>query len=180
MAEIILITGGVRSGKTSLALRWAEAAARRVYIATAEAVDAEMQERIGNHQRERGAGWTTVEAPLDLAGAIAGVNDAGATVVIDCLTVWLGNLMHHQGLMTDEAPPCAALIAGLRGCVARRVIVVSNEVGMGIVPIHPMARRFRDVAGRVNQRVADVADRVVLVVCGQALELKPQGTGGRP
>lgn len=173
MAEVILIVGGARSGKSAEALRMAEGYPGRVFIATAEAFDEEMRERIARHRAERGDDWRTLEAPVDLAGAIRSVTDVRTTVVVDCLTVWLGNLMHHDDSTTEDSLPCIALLEALRLSSVARVILVTNEVGMGIVPEHALARRFRDVAGRLNQRVASIADRVILVVCGQALAIKP-------
>jgi adenosylcobinamide kinase/adenosylcobinamide-phosphate guanylyltransferase len=177
MAEVILITGGARSGKSAEALRLAEPYERRVFIATAEAFDDEMRERIERHKAERGDGWETIETPLDLAGAVRSVVDLNVALVIDCLTVWIGNLMHHDATMTEAASPCNDLIEVLRQSPARRIICVTNEVGMGIVPEHALSRRFRDVAGRLNQRIAAVADRVILMVCGQSLIIKSASEG---
>ena len=180
MAEVILITGGARSGKSREALRLAEEFPRRVFIATAEPFDDEMRDRIARHREERGPGWRTIEAPLDLAGALRSVGDPEAAVVIDCLTVWLGNLMHRDEKMTDEAPPCADLLHALTTAENRRIILVTNETGMGIVPADALSRRFQDVAGRLNQQVAALADRVILTVCGIAMTIKPspgRGTG---
>ena len=176
MAEVILITGGARCGKSAEALRLAEGYAPRVFIATAEAFDEEMHARIARHQAERGDEWRTIEAPLDLAGAIGNVTDSRAAVVVDCLTVWLGNLMHYDESTTEDSAACAALLEALRLSSATRVILVTNEVGMGIVPEHPLARRFRDAAGRLNQRLATVANRLILVVCGQAITIKQKAT----
>ena len=172
MAEVILITGGARSGKSREALRLAEEFPRRIFIATAEPFDDEMGERIARHRSERGPEWRTIEAPLDLAGALHSVGDPEAAVVIDCLTVWLGNLMHKDGETTEESPPCVDLMRALTTSEAKRIILVTNEIGMGIVPIDALSRRFRDVAGRLNQQVAAVADRVILTVCGLAMTIK--------
>jgi adenosylcobinamide kinase/adenosylcobinamide-phosphate guanylyltransferase len=173
MAEVILITGGARSGKSAEALRLTDGFARRVFVATAEAFDEEMRHRIERHQAERGEGWETLEEPLDLAGALRSLDDPRAAVVIDCLTVWLGNLMHHDPHMAEDAPRCAALVEALRRSCAGRVIVVTNEVGMGLVPEHALSRRYRDVAGRLTQCIAAMAEQVVLMVCGQPLTVKP-------
>ena len=173
MAEVILITGGARCGKSAEALRLAEGYAPRVFIATAEAFDEEMHERIARHKAERGNGWRTVEAPMDLAGAIGKITDTHAVVVVDCLTVWLGNLMHYDESTTEDSPACAALLEALKLSSATRIILVTNEVGTGIVPEHPLSRRFRDVAGRLNQRLAAIANRLILVVCGQVITIKP-------
>lgn len=173
MAEIILITGGARSGKSGGALQLANGYSPKVFIATAEAFDNEMRERIARHKAERGADWSTLEAPLYLAEAIDSVKSPQAVIVVDCLTVWMGNLMHHDNSLAEDSPQCSKLIAALGACSAARVILVTNETGMGIVPDHPLGRRFRDVAGKLNQRVAAVANRVILAVCGQFLTIKP-------
>lgn len=178
MAEVILITGGARSGKSAEALRLGEPFERRVFIATAEAFDDEMRERIERHQAERGKDWQTIEAPLELAAAIESVDDPEAAVVIDCLTVWLGNLMHRDKAVTENSPPCTALLEALQRSSAARIVLVTNEVGSGIVPEHALSRRFRDVAGRLNQRVAAIADRVILTVCGLPLPIKPTKDDG--
>jgi adenosylcobinamide kinase/adenosylcobinamide-phosphate guanylyltransferase len=164
-----LILGGGRSGKTAHALRLAESAVGRglVMIATAEALDGEMRDRIARHRAERGARWRTLEAPLDLAGALGEVG-ASEFAVVDCLTLWLSNLMHAERDLEAEA---AGLISALGG---RDVVLVSNEVGLGIVPDNALARRFRDAAGRLNQAVAGAADHVVFVAAGLPLTLKGQ------
>ena len=172
MAEVILVTGGARSGKSAAALELAEGFTPKVFIATAEAFDDEMRDRIARHRAERGSEWRTIEAPLNLAGAVASVTDSEAVAVVDCLTVWLGNLLHHEASTTEDAPACTALLEALRLSSLARIVLVTNEVGMGIVPAHPLGRRFRDIAGRLNQRVAAVADRVILAVCGQLLTIK--------
>lgn len=161
-----LILGGARSGKTAFALKSAEATGRGlVMIATAEAFDAEMEDRIARHQAERGPAWRTLEAPLDLAGALAEVGP-DETAVVDCLTLWVSNLMHAE---RDIEADTQTLIAALAG---RDVLLVSNEVGLGIVPDNALARRFRDEAGRLNQRVAAAADRAVFIAAGLPLVLK--------
>jgi adenosylcobinamide kinase/adenosylcobinamide-phosphate guanylyltransferase len=134
-------------------------------IATAEALDEEMADRIARHRAERGPRWRTLETPLDLVGALGQVG-AGEMAVIDCLTLWVSNLMHAE---RDPETEAEALIAALKG---RDVILIANEVGLGIVPDNALARRFRDVAGRLNQRVAAAADRVVFVAAGLPLVLK--------
>jgi len=169
---LTLIIGGARSGKSGHAQALAEAEASvsgapPVMIATAEALDDEMAERIACHRAERGEAWLTVEAPLDPAAALREVPPEHG-VVLDCLTLWLSNLMFAEAdldLATDALLEAAAM---------RRapVVMVANEVGMGIVPENALARRFRDAAGRLNRRVADQADRVIVMFAGQALTLK--------
>jgi adenosylcobinamide kinase/adenosylcobinamide-phosphate guanylyltransferase len=162
-----LILGGARSGKSAHALRLAEVGGRRpVMIATAQALDAEMAERIARHRAERGARWRTLEAPLDLSAAIAAIG-AEEIAVIDCLTLWVSNLMLAE---RDIARETARLLEAMRG---KELLLVANEVGLGIVPDNALARRFRDEAGRVNQRVAAAADHVVFIAAGLPLTLKP-------
>lgn len=175
LARHTLVLGGARSGKTSTALAWAESLGpRRVYLATAEALDDEMAARIARHRAERGAGWTTVEAPLDLAPALlAAAEDAPDAappdaLLIDCLTLWLSNLMHHG---RDPEVEAAALIEALSRC-AVPTLLVSNEVGLGLVPETPLGRAFRDAQGRLNQAVAAAVGNAVFVAAGLPLALK--------
>jgi len=167
--SLTFVLGGARSGKSSYAL----AQARRLssgpltMIATAQALDAEMAARIARHQAERDDDWTTVEAPLDLAGAVRRLGP-GEVAVIDCLTLWLTNQMLAEA---EIAPAVAALIEAFAQSPAR-LIVISNEVGQGIVPDNALARRFRDEAGWMHQQVVAAADRVVMVVAGLPVVLK--------
>jgi adenosylcobinamide kinase/adenosylcobinamide-phosphate guanylyltransferase len=167
---VTLVLGGARSGKTRYALAEAERGEGALtYVATAQAFDDEMAQRIAQHQAERSGRWRTLEAPLDLAGALASAGRG--PVLVDCLTLWLSNLMHEaQGDEAVQEGRIAALLTALGE--AGEVVLVSNEVGWGIVPDNALARRFRDEAGRLHQRVAAVADRVVLVVAGLPLSLK--------
>ncbi|MEX2518463.1 MAG: bifunctional adenosylcobinamide kinase/adenosylcobinamide-phosphate guanylyltransferase [Paracoccaceae bacterium] len=162
--EITLILGGARSGKSARAL--ALAAPPRAYVATAQAGDAEMAARIALHKAERGADWDLMEEPLDLPGAIGAA--AGRTLVIDCLTLWLSNLLEAG---REPQAETQALVAALRAAEAP-VILVSNEIGLGLVPMEPLSRRFRDEQGRLNQRVAAAADRVEFIAAGLPLRLK--------
>ncbi len=166
--EITLILGGARSGKS----RYAESVVARfpppwLYVATAEPLDDEMAARIATHRARRGAGWRDVEAPRDLAGALADATADGA-VLVDCLTLWLSNLMLAD---TDIEAETARLERALSN-MAAPVVLVSNEVGSSIVPDNALARRFRDAQGRLNQRIAARADRVVLMVAGLPLVVK--------
>lgn len=169
---VTFVLGGARSGKSAFAQAQAEAAhaadgGRLVMIATAQAFDAEMSARIARHRAERDGRWATVEAPVELAAAVRGL-EAGDAAVVDCLTLWLSNLMLADGEL--EAASCD-LLEALRGCRAR-LWVVSNEVGQGIVPDNALARRFRDEAGRLNQRIAAAADAAFLICAGLPLRLK--------
>lgn len=169
LPPITLVVGGARSGKSRYAERLIEtAAAAGTYCATAEAGDAEMAERIAAHRARRGPFWRTVEVPLALAEAIADEAAPQRPLLVDCLTLWLSNL-----LLTGKEPDekTRALCRNLREA-AGPVVLVSNEVGMGLVPETPLGRRFRDAAGWLNQEVAALADRVVFVAAGLPLVLK--------
>ncbi len=165
-----LILGGARSGKTAFAERWVAALGpRRVYVATAEPHDAEMADRSDRHRLDRGAAWRTSEAPLDPAAALSGIAADG--VLIDCLTLWLSNLM-LAGRDIDAAWADLAVALAALPCPAA---LVSNETGLGIVPDNALARRFRDLQGRLNQDVAAAVGRVTFVAAGLPLPLKPPG-----
>jgi len=169
--RVTLVLGGARSGKSAFAESLIEELGGGVYIATAEATedengDDEMRDRIRAHRDRRGERWETVEAPLDLGAALEASGDR--PVLIDCLTIWLSNLMHHE---RDTDTAIADLIDTLDGA-AGPVVVVSNELGLGIVPENALARSFRDAHGRMNQMVARAASRVVFVAAGLPLTLK--------
>lgn len=169
---LTLLTGGARSGKSSVAVRRADRAGRPVvFVATGEAGDAEMADRIARHRAERPARWTTVEAPVDLVPAVAAL-PPGRTVVVDCLSLWVSNLMARDvdepGTL-DRAHDLGRWAAAYPG----DVLVVTNEVGSGIVPMHPVSRGYRDRLGRVNAVVAGYAALAQLVVAGRTLTLNP-------
>jgi adenosylcobinamide kinase/adenosylcobinamide-phosphate guanylyltransferase len=172
-ARVVLVTGGARSGKSRFAeTRLAELAPGGpwLYVATAEPRgDDEMNVRIARHQSRRGSAWRTVEAARDVAGALASAAAAG--VLVDCVTLWLTNLLLDGADDDALLAAAAALGAAARAC-AVPVVLVTNEVGAGIVPEHPLGRRFRDLAGLVNQRLAAASDEVVLVACGLPLRLR--------
>lgn len=166
--SLTFLLGGARSGKSTHAESLVAAhAAPWAYVATAQAYDDEMRARIEQHRARRGAEWTTVNAPLDLAGAIAAVPDR-QPMLIDCLTLWLSNHLLADNDLDAECGRLADLLARPRG----PWFVVSNEVGQGIVPDNALARRFRDAAGRLNQQVAAVAGTVFLMVAGLPLKVK--------
>ncbi|MDD3530913.1 MAG: bifunctional adenosylcobinamide kinase/adenosylcobinamide-phosphate guanylyltransferase [Gallionellaceae bacterium] len=168
---IELILGGARSGKSRLAEERAAACGLAVtYVATATADDAEMAARIRHHQARRPAAWGLVEAPLDLAGALARHAGPGRCLVVDCLTLWLSNWLCGADA-TAFAAQRQALLDALPG-LAGRIILVSNETGMGVVPMGELSRRFCDEAGRLHQDLAALSDRVTLVVAGLPLTLK--------
>ncbi len=169
MKKTIFLTGGARSGKSSFALKEASRiAGRKAYIATAEALDEEMMNRIECHRKQRGKEWDTFEEPLMIAEIIKNIGDKYDAVVLDCLTLWLSNIIHAN---LDMEPEIERLISSLLSHHIS-VFIVSNEVGMGIVPENEMARKFRDMAGTLNRRVARVADEVYLVVAGIPLKIK--------
>lgn len=164
-----LILGGARSGKSEYAERLVDQSqTNRVYIATGQAGDVEMRARIATHRARRGQVWTTIEEPLDLAGAIQTHASHDQGLLVDCLTLWLSNLM---GAGRDIEGETDALIAVLRD-IDGSVVLVSNEVGLGIVPENAMARAFRDHQGRLNQRVAEAAELVVFMAAGLPLVMK--------
>ena len=173
MGKVIFITGGARSGKSGFGLCLAEKhGGRLVYIATAQARDREMAERISRHKEARGAAWESVEEPENIAEALHGIE--GGTVIIDCLTLWLSNLLEKNGsegfeeIASGRADSLAGALKNFRGVA----IVVSNELGSGIVPADGPARAFRDAAGRVNQIIAQAADEAYLVASGLPVRLK--------
>ena len=171
MKRIVLVTGGSRSGKSSHALELARRYRRKAFIATAEALDPEMRARIDEHRRTRDASFHTVEEPIHLAAALKAVPPGVEVAVIDCITVWLGNLFYHQRVKDGTAPEIEAFLTSLQ-VPPCDLIVVTNELGMGIIPADPETRRFRDVAGRVNQHLARLAQEVILTVCGIPLQIK--------
>lgn len=172
MSTITLITGGARSGKSRYALERAMKYERRGFIATAEPVDDEMRIRIERHRKERGAAYLTVEEPLDIAAAVSAMKGTADVALVDCLTVWLGNLMHAYPEV--KAAECAEYRSFLRLAEAAPLdlIIVTNEVGMGIVPPSELGREFRDAAGMLNQESSRRADTVVFMVSGLPLYVK--------
>jgi adenosylcobinamide kinase/adenosylcobinamide-phosphate guanylyltransferase len=169
---LTLVLGGARSGKS----RYAEGLVQAlpppwIYVATAQAYDDEMRERIAAHRTRRPAGWSTVEAPLGLVAAIREAPE-GAPVLVDCLTLWLTNVLLSE---RDVASEIDDLMQACRRAPGP-LILVSNEVGLGIVPDNALSRRFRDEAGLLHQRIAEIADRVVLTVAGLPLVVKGEGT----
>jgi adenosylcobinamide kinase/adenosylcobinamide-phosphate guanylyltransferase len=169
LPRVMLVLGGARSGKSRYAETFVESVgAGAIYLATGEPRDAEMRDRIRRHRERRGARWTTLEEPLDIVARIADEARAERPMLVDCLTLWLANLLEAGRDVERESD-------GLVDALARRVgptVLVANEVGLGIVPENGLARRFRDHAGRLNQAVAARADRVVFMAAGLPLTLK--------
>lgn len=169
MGKSILITGGARSGKSRIAEDWVtKQGARPIYIATAQALDPEMETRIQAHQLRRGTDWSVVEEPLDLIGALDRSDNQGPRLV-DCLTLWLSNMMHAEQNWEAATTMLAMAIRHQN----TPVTFVTNEVGAGIVPDNALARAFRDAAGAMNQVIAEAVDEVYLAVSGYPLQVKP-------
>ena len=167
--HVTLVLGGARSGKSSYAEKIArDSALVRHYIATGRAFDEEMRERILRHQADRGDGWMTHETVLDLPDVLTRIDSPLRVVVVDCLTLWVTNLMMEQ---SDIGAATEAWVSALSSCSAR-VVLVSNEVGMGIVPENRMAREFRDHAGRLHPKIAAEADEVFFIAAGLPLRMK--------
>jgi adenosylcobinamide kinase/adenosylcobinamide-phosphate guanylyltransferase len=158
-----------------LALKTAEAAEaeQRIFIATAVPFDTEMQDRVRRHQAERGDGWITLEVPLALPEALAEHSREGRVIVVDCLTLWVSNLLLEWADAAAVESRIAELARAVKAC-AGPVILVSNEVGLGVVPDSPLGRQFRDLAGMANQAVADAADEVIMTVAGIPVVIKPR------
>lgn len=183
--RIIFITGGARSGKSSFALREAEKiAGKKLFIATAQPLDAEMTARIQMHRKERGQNWDTAEVPLEIGNTLKNQGACYHAILLDCLTLWLFNVMEVRAeTVADDAKAAAAIDALVddlkdiqqspqRLNELAAIFIVSNEVGMGIVPDNRMARLFRDMAGRLNQKIAQSADEAYLMVSGLPLQVK--------
>jgi adenosylcobinamide kinase/adenosylcobinamide-phosphate guanylyltransferase len=169
--QVILITGGARSGKSTYAEQRArELGSKLLYIATAEAKDEEMSQRIAEHKKRRGDDWATVEEPVELAETLLAQRHRTDCALVDCLTLWISNLLLRQDGKYVEDKVTELLKAMAQ--IDFHLILVSNEVGYGIVPDNPLARQFRDLAGWANQRIAAAADQVVLVVAGIPMIVK--------
>ncbi len=186
MAKVILITGGCRSGKSAHAQRLAESApGRRAFVATAPALDDEMRQRIARHREQRRRrGWDTIEETVELA-PVLDANSEYDVLLVDCLTLWINNLMYdaeQQGRDIEEEEIARAARQVVESSRRRTgtVIFVTNEVGMGIIPDNPPARRYGDLVGRCNQVIAAGADEVTLVVSGIATTLKARTKEGAP
>ena len=179
--ELILILGGARSGKSAFAEKLARRGRRVLFVATAEARDEDMKRRIAAHRERRPAGWDTLEEPLDPVAALRPVLDRYDTFLLDCLTLWVSNLLLDEPVRAEDGsrvPDSARELMDLIAESPATWILVSNEVGQGIVPSSDLGRAYRDALGRVNQLAASRADRVYLMTAGLALELK--SLGARP
>jgi adenosylcobinamide kinase/adenosylcobinamide-phosphate guanylyltransferase len=172
-ARITLITGPVRSGKTRLAIQWAAAfPPPRAYIATAPAMDEEMAERIHRHQQDRGEAFQTLEEPLALASLLQKIPGQFSILIIDCLTLWMSNLLGHgEGAAADFTGQVHTFLQLIK-TYPDPLLLIGNEVGWGIVPENPLARRYRDEIGRLHQEIGRMADQVILMVAGIPLVIK--------
>jgi len=175
VAHLTFILGGCRSGKSGLALEVANEtkAEQRIFIATAVPFDGEMQDRVRRHQAERGAGWKTLEVPLALPEALVEHGRAGRVILVDCLTLWVSNLLLELEDPAAVENRITGMVEALQAA-ASPVIVVSNEVGSGVVPETKLGRRFRDLAGIANQSLAACADKVIWTVAGIPVVIKPR------
>jgi|SRR3972149_5582033 len=172
MGNTFFIIGGARSGKSSYALELGSGfPGRKGFIATAEAFDEEMKERISLHQKTRPLEWETIEEPVDLSRRLQGMNNLYDVVIVDCLTLWLSNMLEREGDSEYIKTAVGHLTSVLKD-ISYKVIIVSNEVGLGIVPENKIVRLFRDLGGWMNQKVASVADEVYLVTCGIPMRIK--------
>ena len=169
--EMILVLGGARSGKSSWALKYAEDHyASCLFLATAEVTDEEMEDRIRLHKEARGPRWNLVEEPVNIAEALEQKCQGADAVLIDCMTIWQSNVLMKMG--AEKIPIYRAKLLETLSKRKRAIILVSNEVGTGIVPLNPLARQFRDLAGTLNQELAALADKVVMTVAGIPLFIK--------
>jgi len=174
MSKVTLVTGGARSGKSRFAERMAESFdPMRGYLATGQAGDAEMAERIARHRGRRGGDWETVEEPLELTQAVTRMDGRYTVLLVDCITLWLSNLLFHCEGGAAEALQRVVGFTESFAALSTPLIIVTNEVGMGIVPEHPLARSFRDLAGEANELIAARADEVYVTISGLPLKLKP-------
>ena len=167
MGRIILVTGGARSGKSSFALEEAmKHQGKRVFIATALALDEEMKDRIRRHREERGERFATIEEPLDIISCVEGLAEDVKVLVVDCLTVWLGNLFHECGDNEDAVKQDVERFCKALPAINPELILVTNEVGFGIVPENRLTRLYRDMLGFLNRVIAQRADKVYCCICG--------------
>jgi adenosylcobinamide kinase/adenosylcobinamide-phosphate guanylyltransferase len=169
---MIFITGGCRSGKSRFALDYAnQHFSKKLYLATCEALDEEMVQRIDHHKKMRGPEWQTIEEPVEIVNKIRQYGDEGDVILLDCMTLWLSNLLMRRKNDPEVMDEVNRFIDTVKQIPAS-LIIVSNEVGMGIVPADPLSRRFRDLSGMANQKIVEVAETVVFMISGLPLFLK--------
>jgi len=172
--KIIFVTGGTRSGKSAFAVKEAgKLSGKKAYIATTEVLDEEMKVRVDKHRKERGSKWQTIEEPLKISELIKQITDKYSVIVLDCLTLWLSNLMLSGIKIENEFDKLAETLKQLKlSTLNSQLFIISNEVGMGIVPENKLARQFRDLAGTLNQKVAEISDGVYMVASGIPIKIK--------
>jgi len=172
--KVIFVTGGTRSGKSSFAQNLANGIqGNKVFVATAEALDEEMKARIESHKRERPSGWDTIEEPKQLSTVLTHCDGKYKVILIDCVTIWISNLLVNSSFSEQEIDNEIKLLIDSCKTINATVIIVSNEVGSGIVPDNKLSRVYRDSAGKANQEIARSADEVYLLVAGISLPIKP-------
>jgi adenosylcobinamide kinase / adenosylcobinamide-phosphate guanylyltransferase len=171
MKQITLITGGGRSGKSEYALKLAKKYGKKAFIATAQAFDIEMKERISRHKRNRDSSFHLIEEPIELIVALKSLPKETELAIIDCITVWIGNCLYKQESDKKEIFNFQNFIESLKDPPCD-LIIVTNEVGMGIIPDNELSRKYRDVIGTINCKIADVAQQVILMVSGIPVTLK--------
>ncbi|OPY72480.1 MAG: Bifunctional adenosylcobalamin biosynthesis protein CobP [Syntrophorhabdus sp. PtaU1.Bin050] len=178
MRKIVLIVGGARSGKSTFALKEGSAAkGAKAFVATADILDEEMRIRIENHKRQRGKEWNTYEEPLRLAALVEKIRDKYDVILIDCLTLWMSNIMHADLDIEEEIN---RLLSAITSRASADLYLVSNEVGMGLVPDSPLGRAYRDNLGHLNQEIAQVATDVYFMVAGVVLRIKGENREDPP
>jgi adenosylcobinamide kinase / adenosylcobinamide-phosphate guanylyltransferase len=170
-SKLIFVLGGARSGKSTFALQQGKTQSPRAFVATGEPFDQEMAGRIEKHQRSRGRGWVTIEIPTRISEWLAEEGSGYPSIVVDCLTLWVNNLLRDKVRPSQVPTHVRAFLRSARACPGQ-VVVVSNELGLGLVPGDAISRSFRDVAGRMNQMVAAEADEVYFLMSGLPLRLK--------
>ena len=169
----MLVTGGAKSGKSRIALDFCNSLDKnRIFLATAQPFDKEMTERIRRHKEERGSGWSTIEEPLNVTKAISRFDNKDTVILFDCFTLWLNNLFMENKKHYDSSDQAISNLLELLTNIHGIVVIVSNEVGMGIVPENPLSRRYRDEAGNANQKIARISKKVIAVIAGLPLVLK--------
>jgi adenosylcobinamide kinase/adenosylcobinamide-phosphate guanylyltransferase len=172
-SPLTLITGPARSGKTRLAVQWALTfPPPRTYLATAQNLDAEMDDRIRRHQEERGSAFRTLEESIGLGAGLKTIKETSSIIIVDCLTLWISNLLGAFGEGNPEVQGQIDRLLSVLSDLERPVILIGNEVGWGIVPDNPLARAFRDLTGRLHQEIARIAGQVILMVAGIPLIVK--------
>ncbi len=175
MTRHVLVLGGARSGKTAFAERLAlRAGVKPAYLATAEALDGEMRDRVASHKASRGHRFATIEEPVALADALIIASASHDVILVDCLTLWITNLLLANEDVAKHVGELAAVLVQLK---AAKIVLVSNEVGLGIVPDNAMARTFRDLAGATHQRLAEICDDVYFIVAGLPMTVKGEAPG---